>query len=199
VLLRFDALRPGSFFAQMQELTDAKAELGKLPVSRNRNLSAARSRVNELVAGDHERHLTLVSYHDVKELCLRRSKRMIPPLRKRIERMIGLCAQNHFSISALTCFGSRGLGIRTHSVVIPNSEASYVPNSPLLSNLKNPPNHVHALSGGLMLRGFPPLHGRASALEPIHLEISRPVLSQPADPSSAMARGKRMLFSRWMC
>jgi hypothetical protein len=67
VLLRFDALRPGSFFAYMQELTYAKAELGKLPVSRSRNLSAARSRFNVLAAGDHERHLTLISYHDVME------------------------------------------------------------------------------------------------------------------------------------
>jgi hypothetical protein len=42
-------------------------------------------------------------------------------------------------------------------------------------------------------------HG-SSALEPNHWENYRlPVLSQPADASSAMARGKRMLFSRWMC
>ena len=67
MLLRFDALRPGSFFAQMQELTDSKAELGKLPVSRSRNLSAARSQLNVLAAADHEQHLALISYHDVME------------------------------------------------------------------------------------------------------------------------------------
>ena len=64
VLLGFNSLRTSGFFAQVQELADAIAKLGKLPVSRSRYLSAALSRGNFLAAGNHKRHLILISYHD---------------------------------------------------------------------------------------------------------------------------------------
>jgi hypothetical protein len=53
VLLRFDALRPSGFFAQVQELADAIAELGKLAILGSRNLSAVCSRENTLAARNH--------------------------------------------------------------------------------------------------------------------------------------------------
>jgi hypothetical protein len=53
VLMRFDALKPSGFFAEVQELADAIAELSKLAISRGRNLSATWSRVNVLAVGNH--------------------------------------------------------------------------------------------------------------------------------------------------
>jgi len=50
VLLGFNSLRTSGFFTQVQELADAIAKLGKLPVSRSRNLSAAWSLGNFLAA-----------------------------------------------------------------------------------------------------------------------------------------------------
>jgi hypothetical protein len=65
VLMWFDALRSGRFLAQVLEVANAIAELRKLPVSLGRDLIAAWSRTKDVADGHHERHLILVSYHDV--------------------------------------------------------------------------------------------------------------------------------------
>jgi hypothetical protein len=69
VLLGFNSLRTSGFFTQVQELADAIAKLGKLPVPRCRYLSAALCRRNFLAAWNHQRHLILISYHDATHLC----------------------------------------------------------------------------------------------------------------------------------
>jgi len=53
VLLRFDALGPGDFFAYMQKLADAVAKFGKLAIARSRNISMVCSRLNAVVAQNH--------------------------------------------------------------------------------------------------------------------------------------------------
>jgi hypothetical protein len=53
MLLRFDALRSGGFFAEVQELTDAIPEFGELAVTRNRDILAVHFRANILAAESH--------------------------------------------------------------------------------------------------------------------------------------------------
>jgi hypothetical protein len=53
MLLRFDALRSGGFFAEVQKLTDAIPEFGEPAVTRNRDILAVRFRANILAAESH--------------------------------------------------------------------------------------------------------------------------------------------------
>src|SRR5665213_3351977 len=53
MLLRFDPLGPGCFFAHMQELADAVSEFSKLAIARSRNIPAVCSRLNAVFIHNH--------------------------------------------------------------------------------------------------------------------------------------------------
>jgi hypothetical protein len=67
MLLWLDTLGAGGFFAEMEELPDAVAELCKLAVTRNRNVFVGRFRANIMIAGTHVVCLLIESYHDITD------------------------------------------------------------------------------------------------------------------------------------
>jgi hypothetical protein len=66
VLLGLYGAGSGSFFAEVQELTDAVPEFSELPVTRSRNISARCFRAKILAAESHRNNLPFKSYHDRK-------------------------------------------------------------------------------------------------------------------------------------